>query len=205
MPSKLGNRATSSVSKHGTAADVGLWDWVRRRAPREDARLRDWKREWTAAALDLDSAAVETLRSRLNALGLPEDDVEIEREMLDALEDAAAFSSEIARTGLPVIETGHRIVAHEPCHFTVSASMPDEPGQPGGRLLFTSRRVIFAGGPHSLSSAWHMIGEAAHDARDVVLVRTMRDRIYRFQCNSFSDALRGALIARELIPRKGKL
>jgi hypothetical protein len=33
-------------------------------------------------------------------------------------------------------------------------------------------------------------------------VRTTRDRVYRFQCNSFSDALRAALIARELIRKK---
>jgi hypothetical protein len=205
MRAKLGNRATRSVSKHGDAVDVGLWEWLRRGAPREDARVREWQREWTAAIITLDPASAQVLRDRLNALGLPEDDVEIEREMLDALEEAMALASEIARSGLPMIETGHRVVGREPCYFTATASMPDEPGQPSGRLLFTSARAIFVGGTNAVSSAWHTIGEPRQIARDLVLVRTTRDRVYRFQCNSFSDAVCGALIARELIRRKGKL
>jgi hypothetical protein len=181
---------------------VRIWDWLGRRAPRENPRLREWKREWTAAAGSLDPASARRLKDRLDALGLPEDDVEIEREMLDALDDAAALSSEIARSGLPILETGHRVVGHDRCHFTAAASMPDEQGQPTGRLLLTSARAIFLGGANAVSTAWHMIDEASQDARDLVLVRTTHDRLYRFQCNSFSDALRGALIARELIRRK---
>jgi hypothetical protein len=199
---KPGNRARSSVSRQGTAADVGLRDWFGRRAPREDPRLREWKREWSAAVVELDPAAARGLRERLNAFGLPEEDVEIEREMLDALEDAAGLSAEIARAGLPMVETGHRVVGRDRCHFTTSASMPDEIGQPAGRLLLTSGRAIFVGGPAAVSSAWHMIGEARHVDRDLVLVRTTRDRLYRFRCNSFSDALCGALIAGELIRKR---
>jgi hypothetical protein len=192
-------QANDEVGFHTwTAADVGLWDWLGRRAPREDPRLREWKRDWSAAILALDPASVQVLRARLDALGLPEDDVEIEREMIEALEDAAALSSEIAHAGLPSVDTGHRVVGHERCHFTAPAAMPDEPGQPTGRLLLTSGRAIFLGGASALSSAWHMIGEVRHAERDLLLVRTARDRVYRFQCNSFSDALRAALIAREL-------
>ncbi len=197
------DETASSVFKHGTAGDVGLWDWLGRRTPREDPRLREWKREWAAAVLTLDPSSTHGLEARLGALNLPEDDVEIEREMLDALEDAAALASEIARSGLPTIETGHRVVGHERCHFTASATMPGEPGQPAGRLLLTSGRAIFVGGPNAVSSAWHMIVEARHAQRDLVLVRSTRDRVYRFQCNSFSDAVRAAQIAQELI-RKGR-
>lgn len=185
-----------------TAADVGLREWFGRRAPREDPRLREWKREWTAAVLTLHSSSVQLLKGRLDALGLPEDDVEIEREMLEALEDAAALSSEIARSGLPSVETGHRVVGPERCHFTAPAAMPDEPAQPTGRLLLTSGRAIFLGGASAVSSAWHMIGDIRHADRDLLLVRTARDRVYRFQCNSFSDALRAALIARELTRKR---
>ena len=77
--------------------------------------------------------------------------------------------------------------------------MPDEPGEPGGRLLLTSGRAIFVGGANGLSAAWHAVGDAHHLHRDLVLVRTDRDRIYRFRCNTFGDALRGAFIARALI------
>ena len=181
---------------------MGLRDWFGRRAPREDPRLREWKREWAAAVVALNPASARGLRDRLNAFGLPEEDVEIEREMLDALEEATALSSEIARSGLPIMETGHRVVGQERCHFTTSASMPDESGQPTGRLLLTSGRAIFVGGPAAVSSAWHMIGEVRHVDRDLVLVRTTRDRVYRFRCNSFSDALRSALVAKELTRKR---
>jgi hypothetical protein len=136
-------------------------------------------------------------------LGLPEDDVEIEREMLVALDDATTLAAEIRASGLPIVETGHRVVAHDRCHFSASATMPDEPGQPSGRLLLTSGRAIFVGGANAVSVAWHMIGEAQHTDRALVLVRTTRDRLYRFQCNSYGDALRATLIARELL-RKGR-
>ncbi len=178
---------------------MGLWDWLGRRVPREDARLRDWKREWAAAVVTLEPTAAAALRGRLDALSLPDDEVEIEREMLEALEEAAALASEIARSGLPSIDTGHRVVGDERCHFTAPASMPDEPGQPTGRLLLTSGRAIFLGGAAAVSTAWHRIGEVRHADRDLLLVRASRDRLYRFQCNSFSDALRAALIAKELI------
>lgn len=181
---------------------MGLWDWFGR-TPREDPRVREWKREWSAAVLTLDPTLIHVLRARLDALGLPEDDVEIEREMLEGLDAAAALSSQIARSGLPSLDTGHRVVGRERCHFTAPAAMPDEPGQPTGRLLLTSGRAIFLGGASALSSAWHMIGEVRQAERDLLLVRTGRDRVYRFQCNSFSDALRAALIARELT-RKGR-
>jgi hypothetical protein len=50
-----------------------------------------------------------------------------------------------------------------------------------------------------VSAAWHAVGEAHHLDRDVVLVRAGHDRIYRFRCNTFGDAMRGAFIARELV------
>jgi hypothetical protein len=181
---------------------VGFWSWFGRRAPGDDRRLREWKRDWARALATLDPTSAPALRQRLNTLGLPEEDIEIEREMLDALEEAAALASEIARSGLPIVETGHRVVGRDACHFSAAASMPDEAGQPGGRLLLTSRRAIFVGGPEAVSTAWHMVGEARDADRDLLLIRMTRDRVYRFRCNSFSDAARAALIARELIRKR---
>lgn len=173
----------------------------RRRGAREDPRLRPWKHAWTAAAASLNAGAAQDLRDRLNGLGLPDEEVEIELEMVDALEDAVALSAEIGRAGLPIVETGHRVVGHDRCHFTAAASMPDEAGQPAGRLLLTSSRAVFVGGPAAISTAWHMVGEARNIERALLLVRTTRDRVFRFECNSFSDALRATIIARELIRR----
>ena len=78
--------------------------------------------------------------------------------------------------------------------------MPDEPGQPAGRLLLTSSRAIFVGGPSGLAAAWHSISGATHIERDVVL--NGRDRAYRFRCNAYGDALRAAFIASELLGRR---
>jgi hypothetical protein len=182
---------------------MGLLDWLgRNRGPREDPRLQEWKRAWSHAVAVVDAGAARELRSRLESFGLPDDDIEIEREMLEALENVVDLSNAIRQSGLPLVPTGHRVVGHEPCHLVAAAAMPDEPGHPTGRLLLTSGRAIFVGGPKGLSTAWHTLAEAQHAGRDLVLVRTGRDRLYRFQCNSFSDAICATRIARELIPRR---
>jgi hypothetical protein len=176
--------------------------WKGRGASADDNRLREWRDGWAQAAASpaADRAdRIERLRAGLDALGLPADEVEIEREMLDALLEREALASAVRVSGLPIVETGHRIVGAERCHFTAPASMPDEPAQPGGRLLLTSGRAIFVGGANGLAAAWHTVGDAHHIDRDVVLVRPGHDRIYRFRCNTFGDAMRGAFIAGELV------
>lgn len=178
---------------------MGLLTWWKGRSSPEDDRLRNWRDGWARAAASPASDRIERLRVDLEAFGLPPDEVEIEREMLDALLEREALASTVRGSGLPVIETGHRVVGTEPCHFIAPASMPDEPGQPGGRLLLTSGRAIFVGGGDGVAAPWHSVGEAHHLDRDVVLVRTGPDRIYRFRCNTYGDAMRGAFIARELV------
>lgn len=165
----------------------------------DDRRLREWKKIWEAAAAASDTAQSAPLRAELDAMGLPEDEIEIEREMLDALDDLAALTSAVRDSGLPTIETGHRVVGSERCHFTAPASMPDETSQPGGRLLLTSGRAIFVGGASGATLPWHSVAQAMQLDRDVVLVRSDREKLYRFRCNTFSDALRAAFLARELI------
>jgi hypothetical protein len=182
---------------------MGLIDWLKgRRAPLEDSRLRGWRAAWAHAASAGGSHGIVQLAAELDAFGLSEDDVEIEREMLEALRDREALSAKVRSAGLPIVETGHRVVRGEPCHYSAPASMPDEPGQPAGRLLFTSTRAIFVGGPDGLAAAWHSISEAGHIERDLVLTRNGRDRIYRFRCNAYGDALRAAFIAGELLARR---
>ena len=102
-----------------------------------------------------------------------------------------ALASAVRAAGLPAVETGHRVVGSDRCHFTAPASMPDEASQPSGRLLLTSGRAIFVGGANGATAPWHSVGEALHLDRDLVLIRSDRDKLYRFRCNTFSDALRG--------------
>jgi hypothetical protein len=77
--------------------------------------------------------------------------------------------------------------------------MPDEAAQPSGRLLLTSGRAIFAGGGSGATVPWHSVSDVRHLDRDLILIRSDREQLYRFRCNSFSDALRAAFLARELV------
>jgi hypothetical protein len=179
---------------------MGLLGWFTGRgASAEDRRLAEWRNAWSAAAEAGDTVQLPPLRAELDGMGLPEDDVEIEREMLDALQDFADLSRSVRAAGLPAVETRHRVVGSDRCHFTAPVSMPDEAAQPSGRLLLTSGRAIFVGGANGATVAWHSVGEVLHRDRDLILIRGDRTKLYRFRCNTFSDALCGAFLARELI------
>ena len=142
------------------------------------------------------------LSADLNALALPEEEIEIEREMLDGLEQVSRLHSALATNGLPVVVTGHRVVGSDVCHFISPVSMPDEASQPSGRLILTNARAIFVGGPNGSALAWHAVGEVAHAGRDLLLVRADRQKLYRFRCNTFADALTAVFLARRLLPAR---
>lgn len=175
--------------------------WLGRRG-RSARDIDAWRADWIRAVAgpQPDASALGELRSRLDQLP-PEDDVEIEREMLDGLEQALALTALIAERGLPVIATGHRVVGTDTCHFTAPASMPDESSQPSGRLLLTSGRAIFAGSGRGVTVPWHALTRPAHAERDLVLIRTDRSTLYRFRCNSYGDALCALIVARQLVRR----
>jgi hypothetical protein len=178
---------------------MGLVEWFRRnRAPDEDPRLTAWRKSWTAAAASGDGAAAGPLGRELDELGCPHEEIEIEREMLGALIDLAALTTSVKRDGLPAIVTGHRIIRDERCHFTAPVSMPDEPSQPGGRLFLTDRRAAFGGGAASSSVAWHRVSEVIAIERDLMLIGASQAMLSRFRCNSYSDVLCAAFLAREL-------
>ncbi|MCA1559432.1 MAG: hypothetical protein LC753_18820 [Acidobacteria bacterium] len=181
-----------------------LFGWLKRgTAADRHPGLRAWRQAWDAAAQApaLDTAEVVALRAGLERLGLPEDDLEIEREMLDGLDRKTALASSIVESGLPAIPTGHRIVGAEICHFSAPVSVPDDPAQPTGRLLLTSGRAIFQGGPRGTTIAWHTVNDAAHVDRDLVIVTVSRDSLHRFRCNTFADAMCAAHLARLLSPK----
>ena len=168
-----------------------------------ERELRDWRKAWAEAAALPDEDKVRALRERLDGIQAPDGDLEIEREMLDGLEEVVRFAGAVAKEGLPAITTGHRVVGADVSHFIAPASMPDDPTQPSGRLLLTSARTIFVGGARGLTVAWHAVMQPHQADRDIVLVRVDGSALYRFRCNSFEDALRGAFIARRLAgPRR---
>jgi len=182
---------------------MGLWRWFKERGVAHvDSRLRRWREHWWQAAAAPDQGKITRLAHDLDALAFPEDEIEIEREMLQALIDRERLASAIDESGLPLVETGHRVVRGEPCHYSEPASMPEEAGQPSGRLLLTANRALFVGSGKTIAAAWHTISVALHAERDLVLVKNGRDEVSRFRCNSYSDAFRAAFIAQQLLAKR---
>ena len=175
--------------------------WKGRNGAAEPAKLVAWRKEWAAAVAAEDGARVADLRRSLDELGLTPDDLEIELEMIDGLAELSALSPRLRQGDLPVIETGHRVVGTDICHFSAPASIPDDSAQPSGRMILTGNRAIFAGGGRSTSIAWHKIAEILQADRDVLLVLHDRETAHRFRFNSFAEALCGAALSRHLMRR----
>ncbi len=181
---------------------MGWSAWWRRKPPLEEVKLTEWRKRCLALVSDESSGGDATaLAAELDALRLPEEEIEMEREMLSGLEAFLALRDTIARGTLPTVETGHRVVGTDICHFSAPCSMPDEPSQPSGRLILSGSRAIFAGGARAVTVPWHAVARVLHEQRDVVLVRPDREAIYRFRCNVFADTLSAALLARTLTSR----
>jgi hypothetical protein len=175
-----------------------LFAWLRR-SSRANARIREWRQEWSRAAAALDRDSARRLRAALEAEPPLADDVEVELEMMDGLERLITLMDELAAERLPRIETRHRIVGTDACHYSAPVSMPDEPAQPGGRLLLTGTRAVFLGSARLLAVPWHTATQALQAERDLLLVRHNGQPPCRFRCNTYADALRGAALARHLI------
>ena len=176
---------------------MALFGWLTRRS-RADDPLRNWRRDCEAAIGRPDAAAHAHLRERLGALAGSAEDVEVEQEMLDALETLLALMDQLAADGLPVVATTHRVIGAEVCHFTAPVSMPEDPAQPSGRLLMTSSRAIFIGGPRAISIPWHAAADVMRRDRDLVIIRADQQALFRFRCNTYSDALTAEFVARRL-------
>jgi hypothetical protein len=161
-----------------------------------------WRDEWTRAVASPDAAAVASLEAALRRQPPIADDVELEEEMLDALRQLVDLTRELDAARPPIVDTSHRLVGGDVCHFSAAVSVPDDPLQPTGRLLLTSRRAAFAGGGRVPALAWHAVRHVVRDGRDLLLVHVGVDAGVRFRCNSFGDAVCGAAIARFLVQRQ---
>jgi hypothetical protein len=180
---------------------MGVWQWFTRKSARGDSRLSQWRQQWRDACAAPDADVARSLGAALDAFGLPEEEIEIEREMLVGLQELTELHGSVTSNGLPAIETGHRVVGMDRCHFSAPASMPDDPAQPSGRLLLTSARAIFVGGARSTTIAWHAVADVLQQERDVMLVKHDRETFHRYRCNVYGDALSAAFLARTLSAR----
>jgi hypothetical protein len=178
-----------------------LLGWLKGSAARANGKLDAWRRDWGEAVAKPDAAALDRLRASLHVEPPLADDIEIEEEMLEGLERLLALTGDLADQRLPHLETTHRIVGADACHFSAPVSMPEDVAQPTGRLLLTGTRAVFAGGARPTTLAWHAAAEVVQAERDVLLIRADRATAYRFRCNNYGDALTAAAIARHLIAR----
>jgi hypothetical protein len=176
---------------------MGLFGWLKRGNDSESRAQQQWREAWAAALESEDVSRVEALRGELEQRSST-DDVEMELEMLDALEQLARVRAETAGGALPLVETGHRVVGSEVCHFSAPASLPDDPAQPSGRVLFTPTRSLFVGGGKTGAIAWHAVQHIVRSDRDLLLARADGINGSRFRFNTFADAAIAAFLAGRL-------
>ncbi len=163
-----------------------------------DRRVRQFRAEVFAARSSPDETVLLGLGARVAELGLHEDDVALELEIVDGLL-AVIEMEKAASAGSPLeeIQTRHRALGGEVCRFVAPAFRPDEGGDAGGQLFFTDRRLVYLGSP-SVAVSWaHVI-----DVRDVdrdLLVRLRPGGVRTFRCNSYVDTLRGQYLATRLV------
>jgi len=181
-----------------------LFGWIKGRDDGNDRQRKRWRESWAHAVATEDGGKTPELKAELETFQLgPGDDIEVELEMLDALERLAVLQRDVAAGSLPAIDTHHRVVASDLCHFTAPASLPDDPAQASGRVLFTNMRSIFVGGGGQKPIAWHTVREVIHADRDLMLVRADGSAAAHFRFNSYSDAVEAAFLARRLKGSKG--
>ena len=176
-----------------------LFGWFSNK--KHDEALQGWREAW-AAAVDGTADSDAALRARLDALSATEPDVELEREMLDALEALRSVQGAVANGGPPVVETHHRVIGAETCHFTAPASIPGDQAQAAGRVLLTTTRAVFVGGGRTAATAWHQVHDVARLQRDVLFARPDRTAVAHYRFNTYADAVVCAFLATHLKPAK---
>jgi hypothetical protein len=169
-----------------------------RAARREKAAVAAWRKAWAAALTEPEATRASELRQSLETLGADGDDLEIELEMVDGLSALAALTARLRAGEVPVVQTGHRVVGADACHFSAPASIPDDAAQPGGRVILTDRRAIFAGSGRTAHLAWHRVADVLQMERDLLLIANDGATVHRFRFNSFTDALCATALSRHL-------
>jgi hypothetical protein len=176
---------------------MSLFGWLKGNKKGPPSPLDRWRAAWKAAVEGTDERDAE-LRTTLDSLAPGQPDVEIELEMLAALDQLRAAQRQVATGALPTVETGHRVVGAERCHFSAPASLPGDQAQTAGRVLLTGTKAIFVGGGRTSTCPWHLVHAVARIERDLLLARADGSDAAHFRFNSFGDALVSAFLAQQL-------
>ena len=177
---------------------MGLIGWLKRKESDTRKRRREWRTAWEASIESEADGRLDELRAGLPALAADGEDTEIEIEMLEALAELAKIHHATAHGKMPAIETHHRVIGAEACHFTAPASLPTDAAQASGRVLFTPSRSLFIGGGKTTSLPWHAVQHIVRQDRDLLLARAAGADGVHFRFNSYADAVVAAFLARRL-------
>src|SRR5690242_17657487 len=104
---------------------MGLFGWLKPRS--DNGAVRAWRDRWGRAVAALDADAVASLEAALRQQPPLADDIEMEEEMLDGLRHLLDLERDLAASRLPVVDTTHRVVGADRCHFSAPVSLPDDP------------------------------------------------------------------------------
>ena len=173
------------------------WGFFRSRDRASDPQVTLWWRDANTAAVHATPAALNALND-LRARRAPADQIderERQDEMLDAIERLCLLD---ANDPLPQLETQHRVIGADTCHFMAPVSAPDH-GDAAGKLFLTSHRIIFAGGA-SIAWPWHRVRRVTRHERDVVFEGGDALTL-RLRRNSYGDAAVAARLGERLSRR----
>jgi hypothetical protein len=168
-----------------------------RRTPRTSPSAGWWH--------EADRLAEAPVADRIDALAaaltgdtsLPLDEREQRDEMIEGLRHLLAVASD---SGLPTVETQHRVIGTDPCHFMTPVSLAGASGSPG-KLFLTSRRLIIASASVT-ALPWHRVRHLTRAGRDLV-AGVSAEQLVHLQCNSYGDALIVRHLASRLMPPRG--
>jgi hypothetical protein len=151
---------------------------------------------WTAANAAAAAPTPDQLTAlrdcRIGAAEAP-DEAEAQEEMLDGLDVLAAA---LATGALPVVQTQHRVVGTDTCHFLAPATLVADVDS-GGKLLVTSARLILvAGGVKTWP--WHQVAQVTRDDRDLLVTLRGLPPV-RLRMNSYEHALVACALTQRLI------
>ena len=167
------------------------WSFFKKRAAPVHPGVALWWQDAAGVALRPTRDGVDQLRPRL-APDAEIDERERQIEMIEGLEQLCALG---AFEAMPVLDTQHRVIGSDACHFMAPVSAPDH-GDAIGKLFLTSQRVIFAGGA-SIAWPWHRVRRITRHERDV-LFEGGDTLALRLRCNCYGDALVAAAIGERL-------
>jgi hypothetical protein len=169
-----------------------LFGFLRKPETSRPADAAWWAAADAAAEAIIDEGTIARLASESAALTDDADDAERRDEMIDGLRALSALQAEPV---LPVLETQHRAIGADVCHFSAPASTTDVDGA-AGRLLLTSRRVLFVGRP-AVTWPWHRVRRVERSDRVLDIIAAGGESA-QLRFNSYADVLTAQHVARRL-------